>query len=244
MAGGLFLTTRHRVAIAAGAAIVAASGVVAGVLAARPGEAHLTLASFFDVGPVTRPSPSPGQYLGEQDAHEVDITYSDGGMLRYVFALHNDGPEPLTVTEVVAPPPSFETLLRPVAMGLAAPGLVIDPAVGSSSGDVLNADDNLPAMEPFHSFLLGPGEDRAVYVWARMGNCEFNQPGSAETLWGVQVRYTVRGDARETRLTLPLGIRVNVPLDVRCPRRSPFQQGTQPPGLAPRPATPAAVPPG
>ena len=170
------------------------------------------------------------------------VVYRDGGMIRYVFALHNDGQEPLTVTEVVAPPPQAEVLLRPVAMGLARAGIVLPYAVGVSLGDILDADDNMPATEPFHAFTLEPGVDRAVYVWARMGDCEFYTSGSAQTFEGVTVRYTVRRDAREIGLTLPMSIRVEVPLDFQCPRQRPGPGSNRPPARVPLP-TPAAVAP-
>src|SRR5437899_6467831 len=129
----------------------------------------------------------------------------------------------MTVIGIVPPPPSSVTLLRPVAMGLAQVGAMLPAGYGVAPTDQLNSDYNLPAVEPFHEFALAPGEDRAIYVWMRMGNCEYNQAGSAETLLGVTVRYKVGGDARQAELRLPMGIRVDVPLDVTCPRTRPGQ---------------------
>jgi len=229
-------TTRRRVVVMAAAAAAAMTlGVVAVALATRSGEALLSLAPLFDVGPATIASPPPGEVLDQ--AHTATVIYRDGAVVRYVFALHNEGPDPLVVTEVVAPPPSSVTLLRPVAMGLAQAGKVLPYSVGTSPGETLNADENLPDIEPFHAFTLAPGEDRAVYVWARMGNCEYNSPGSSETLDVLKIHYTVRGDLREAELRLPMGIRVTVPVDLQCPRTRPIA------GLGPSPAgTPLPVP--
>jgi len=238
--GGCSVLTRRSLIVGATAVLVAAAVAVV-VLASRRGDARLSLVPFFDVGPATLASPAPGVV---DDEHVAVIPYRDGGVVRYVFALHNDGPEAVVVTEVVAPPPESETLLRPVAMGLAATGRIVGPGIGTSAGDVLNADANEPDVEPFHAFSLAPGDERAVYVWARMGNCEFNAPGSAETLVGVRVRYTVHGESRETRLSLPLGVRITVPIDVQCPRRLAAPRAAQPPPVAPQQSTPAGVPPG
>ena len=126
--------TRRSLIVGATAVLVAAAVAVV-VLASRGGDARLSLVPFFDVGPATLASPAPGVV---DDEHVAVIPYRDGGVVRYVFALHNDGPEAAVVTEVVAPPPESETLLRPVAMGLAATGRIIGPGIGTSAGDVLN----------------------------------------------------------------------------------------------------------
>lgn len=220
--------------------IIAVIGVlvvvtIVALLASRPGDARLTVAPVFDVTSASEATPAPG----EPGSTVARVVYRDGGLLRYVFALHNGGPEALTVTEVVAPPPSAEVLLRPVAMGLARAGIVLPYSVGVSSGDLLNADASMPDSGPFHAFTLAPGEERAVYVWARMGDCEFYQPGSAQTFEAVTVRYSVRGDARETSLTLPMSIRVEVPLDVRCPRQWP-DAGSHGPAVQVPPPVPVA----
>jgi hypothetical protein len=239
MVAGFSLGARRRALIGVGVAVFVIVGVALGVLASRPGEAHLSL-TYFEVEPATWASPSPGTSLSGSDEIAA-VTYVDGATVRYAFALHDDGPAPVTVTELVAPAPDFLTLLRPVAMGLAAEKRGISYGYGVSPGPALNADFNEPDVEPFHSFTLQPGADRVIYVYARMGDCEWYMPGSAETLEALTVRYTVGGDARQTQLALPEPIQVSVPLDVRCPRTRPRPAPRS--GVNVAPATPLAVPP-
>jgi hypothetical protein len=144
-------------------------------------------------------SPAPG---GPERVAVVD--YDDGAPMRFGFAVRNDGPFKLRVTDVAAAEPPDETvfMFSPTETRMA-------PEEGRpADGDAV----------PFRPFSLEPGHERYVEVVGELGDCEYWQADSAETIGAQNVRFDVWGQSLDRSIPLDPEIQIWLRSREDCPR--------------------------
>jgi hypothetical protein len=144
-------------------------------------------------------SPTPG---GPERLAVVD--YEDGAPMRFGFAVRNDGPFKVRVTEVARAEPPNETvfMFRPTETRVAP------EEDRPADGDVV----------PFRPFSLEPGHERYVEVLGELGDCEYWMADSSETIAAQSVRFEVWGQSLEQWIPLDAEIEIRLRSREDCPR--------------------------
>jgi hypothetical protein len=135
---------------------------------------------------------------------EAAVTpYSDGARVTYGFAIRNDGPFSVKVTEIEKPerPGASFFMFRPV--------------------EVRMADREGPetrATGPFRPFTLKKDHQRFVEVVGQLGDCEHYAPGSAEFIDAQPVKFKVLGQTLTNDVALPTRVEFRITDATKCPR--------------------------
>jgi hypothetical protein len=189
---------RRTVAIALAVAVVV--GVVVG------GRAWVRGQDYLEPGSTSR-VPADARIVRNQDAppdeaeETAQVPYRDGAQVVYGLSVRNDGPLSVKVTEVARPeaPAESSFMFR-----------VVD--VRMATREFAGTD----ARVPFRPFTLGRGEERYVEVIGRLGDCEFWEPRSSETVARQSVRFEVLGQSLSD--DVPLDPHIEIRRGARCPR--------------------------
>jgi hypothetical protein len=135
---------------------------------------------------------------------ETAVTrYRDGARVAYGFAVRNDGPFSVKVTEIQKPerPDESRFMFRPVAVRIAD-----------------REGPETRATAPFKPFTLKKGHQRFVEVVGQLGDCEGYNPGSGEFIDAQPVTFKVLGQTLTNDVKLPTRVEFRITRSTKCPR--------------------------
>jgi len=177
--------------------VVVIAAVLFGARAWVRGQDYLAFGNSAKV-----PSPSREETVDTPDGPRkvAVVPYRDGARAVYGFAVKNDGPLSVKVTEISKPEAPDETvfMFRPVAVRMA-----------TKEGPETRAD------APFKPFTLKKGQQRYVEVVGKLGDCEHYNRGSSEVLDSQPVQFKVLGQTLTDTIELPTRIEIRY---TSCPR--------------------------
>lgn len=124
------------------------------------------------------------------------VRYEDGSLFRYALTLYNDGPLPVTITNVGQDPDCFSCVF-PLVFERAS----VAPASGQYQYDRRHAT-------PFDRFVLQPGANRYVVIEARFDHCESYEPPGGVTHLSIPVGYRAWGLEHQVQLPMPYALEV------------------------------------
>lgn len=125
----------------------------------------------------------------EVDGRQVcTFTNLNGTEATFGTSIYNDGPLPITVSEVPMEPLDLVGF-TPTEVHVAAAG-----------------DDR--RLEEFESFRLGPGEERLVQVVGELPACEDREEGGATTFTDLALRVRVLGIPQDAAVPIEPAVRL------------------------------------
>jgi hypothetical protein len=177
--------------------------VVAALIGARAWVRSQDYVTFGNSARVPAPSHDEQVDTPEGSRQVAVVPYRDGAQAVYGFAIRNDGPLSVKVTEVTKPerPDESVFMFRPVAVRMAE-----------------REGPETRATAPFKPFTLKKDHQRYVEVVGQLGDCEHYGPGSSEVLDSQPVKYTVLGQTLTDDITLPSRIEIRYSRATKCPR--------------------------
>jgi hypothetical protein len=151
------------------------------------------------------PSPSREETVDTPDGPRkvAVVPYRDGAQAVYGFAIKNDGPFSVKVTEIQKPekPDESRFMFRPVAVRIAD-----------------REGPETRATAPFKPFTLKQGHQRYVEVVGQLGDCEGYNAGSGEFIDSQPVKFKVLGQTLTNDVKLPTRVAFEITRATKCPR--------------------------
>jgi hypothetical protein len=129
--------------------------------------------------------------------------YRDGARVAYGFAVKNDGPFSVKVTEIQKPAQPGESffMFRPVGVRMAD-----------------REGPETRATAPFRPFTLKKGHQRYVEIVGQLGDCEHYNAGSGEFIDSQPVQFKVLGQTLTNSVKLPTRVAFEITRATKCPR--------------------------
>jgi hypothetical protein len=124
------------------------------------------------------------------------LRYVDGHSFRYALTLFNEGPLPVTITNVGE---AFD------CESCTFPLVFERSALAPSSGQY---QFNVEHSTPFERFVLEPGAFRLVVIETRFDNCESYSPRSGVDVLSIPVAYRTGFLHHEVLLPMPFTLEV------------------------------------
>ena len=140
-------------------------------------------------------APEGGQF------EAFDVNARTGDLVRFAFALQNEGPVGVTVQSIGT-------------IGAGSPLRLISVRVQRPGTEAVVAPKDPSFSEPFRPFSLPPHQERWIVFAERDSLCRVT-PGSSATYLGTPVVFRALGLTRHVFLPLPFTLRV--PDGIPCP---------------------------